>query len=313
MPSPLSVHNIHPCSHVQADVLRSSEKYFLAIMQSSENAVSIDLPRLSGIVIPQGAIDLFPRNMGPRILLLRGNEIILKAGPSVKMSEAAAMRFVAERTSIPVPTVYDAYEKDGNGYIFMSRIEGMPLGAVWSTMHEQDQVSILDQLMNHMKELRQITGTFYGALWSSACEDVVFKHFPFTHQDLTYGPYHTRSEYNSGLVEALRNSRPDRVLNQSDELLASKLQSCIDERKVFSHGDIHPRNIIVSNSCRIAGIIDWEVAGFSIPGRDYFEAKSRARRKGWANALDRVFPIESRSCYDDLVELDKALTLYTGA
>lgn len=60
-------------------------------------------PNNAQVIIPDGAVDLFPRRVGPRILYLPDQDQILKAGPSVKMSEAEAMRYVALRTSVPIP------------------------------------------------------------------------------------------------------------------------------------------------------------------------------------------------------------------
>jgi hypothetical protein len=68
--------------------------------------------------------------MGPRIFLLPKEDRILKIGIKVNLSEAEAMRFVACKISIPVPTVHDAYEQEGRSYIFMSRVHGKPLGQV---------------------------------------------------------------------------------------------------------------------------------------------------------------------------------------
>jgi hypothetical protein len=70
------------------------------------------LPRATPITVPDGAIELYPRPMGPKIFLLPKEDRILKVGISVKLSEAEAMRFVASKTSIPVPAVHDAYEQE---------------------------------------------------------------------------------------------------------------------------------------------------------------------------------------------------------
>jgi len=68
---------------------------------------------LTPITVPDGAIELFPRPMGPRTFHLPKEDRILKVGTTAKLSEAEAMRFVARETSIPVPTVHNAYEQEG--------------------------------------------------------------------------------------------------------------------------------------------------------------------------------------------------------
>jgi serine/threonine protein kinase len=203
--------------------------------------------------------------MGPRIFLLPKEDRILKIGIKVNLSEAEAMRFVACKISIPVPTVHDAYEQEGRSYIFMSRVHGKPLGQVWNSLATEQKASIVRQLHHYVAELGTLSGDFYGALWDSPCGDIFFHHHPFQNEKIQYGPYVSRQEYNAGLVAALANSRPDQTLSASDQALAEKLLQLDDERKPFSHGDLHPSNIIVDDTCRVTGIVDWESAGFSIP------------------------------------------------
>jgi hypothetical protein len=59
-------------------------------------------------------------------------------------------------------------------------------------------------------------------------------------------------------------------------------------------------------------IVDWGSAGFSIPGREYLEAKLRARQPEWIKLLDDIFPEDAKADYDILKELDRALVLYSG-
>jgi hypothetical protein len=268
------------------------------------------LPRATPITVPDGAIELYPRPMGPKIFLLPKEDRILKVG--VKLSEAEAMRSVASKTSIPVPTVHDAYEQEGRSYIIMSRVHVKPLGEVWGSLCTEQKATIVRQLNHYVAELETLSGDFYGALWKSPLEDIFFHHFPFKiYEKIQYGPYFSRREYNAGLVTALMNSRPDQALSASDQALAEKLLQIDDERRVFSHGDLQLNNIIADDACRITGIVDWEGAGFSIPGRDYYEAKSRARNKEWTEALSCIFPKDAQVHYELLRELDAALIRYT--
>jgi serine/threonine protein kinase len=269
------------------------------------------VPHTKPITVPDGAVELPPRPMGPRIFLLPEEDRILKVGISVKLTEAEAMRYVACNTSIPIPTVHDAYEHEGRSYILMSRVHGKPLGGVWNSLCFDQKASIVRQLNHYMAELETLSGDFYGALWKSPSEDIFFQHHPFRNEKIQYGPYVSRQEYNAGLVAALKNSRPDQSLSASDQTLAEKLLQIDDERKIFSHGDLHPNNIIIDDTCCITGIVDWEGAGFSIPGRDYYEAKSRARKIGWAEAVTFIFSRDAQVHYGLLREFDAALTSYT--
>jgi thiamine kinase-like enzyme len=108
-----------------------------------------------------------------------------------------------------------------------------------------------------MAELATLSGDFYGALWKSPFEDIFFHHFPFRNEKVQYGPYFSRQEYNTGLIAALANSRPDQTLSASEQILAERLLEIDGERIVFSHGDLHLSNIVVDDACRITGIVDW--------------------------------------------------------
>ncbi|CZT18447.1 uncharacterized protein RCC_04292 [Ramularia collo-cygni] len=268
-------------------------------------------PRM--VNVPEGAIDLFPQKIGPRILHLPDTKRILKAGPTVKMSEAEAMRLIACETSIPVPKVHDSYTIDGVGYILMDHVEGKVLGDCWGTMTTERQDAVVSQLRSYMTELRSLSGSFYGALWNQPCEDVFFSHFPFQKDAVSYGPYASRAEYNQGLLDALANSSPHGILDEDNADLATRLLKRTDETIWFSHGDLHQRNIIIDSHDRVAAIIDWECSGFSIPGRDYYEARARARARDprWSDTLDEVFTKEAKPDFGLLKELDQALIRYT--
>lgn len=65
---------------------------------------------------------------------------LLKVGVGVKMSEAEAMRFVARKTSVPVPQVLESYVKDGRGYILMSKVDGESLTKTRKTLTADQRV-----------------------------------------------------------------------------------------------------------------------------------------------------------------------------
>lgn len=72
------------------------------------------------------AKDLHVDDIDNSIWHLQDSNRVLKRGPSVKVAEAEALQFVASSTNVPVPEVFGAYEKDGVGHIFMSRVWETP-------------------------------------------------------------------------------------------------------------------------------------------------------------------------------------------
>ncbi|KAF2118759.1 kinase-like domain-containing protein [Lophiotrema nucula] len=263
--------------------------------------------------IPPNAISLFPHKIGPQLFFLPDRNAIMKVGRGVKMAEAEAMRYVSSHSSIPVPTVYDAYEENGVGYIIMSKVGGQQLGEVWSSLSDDEIVNVKNQLRRCLQELQGLRGDFYGALGLQPCEDIFFAHLCLTTSGKKqYGPYSSRLEYNQGLIAALTNSRPGGQLRELEQNLVARISALTEDAKILSHGDLHLDNIIVDHNCNIAAIVDWGSAGFSVPGRDFLEANMRARNPEWIKALADIFPEEAKAEYDILKELDKALVLYSG-
>jgi serine/threonine protein kinase len=277
-----------------------------------EDITSLLAPLRSHVIVPDGAVDLFPRKIGPRILSLSDQNQILKAGPNVKLSEAKAMQYVARHTSVPVPEVYESYTKHGCGYIFMSKADGEPLARVWNDLGSEQRASVVSQLRDYAEQLRSLDGEFYGALWHQASEDIFFNHLPFRDEKIHYGPYYSRSQYNDGLVTALQNSRPMHSLNEVETDLEKNIRAVTDETRTFSHGDLHPLNILVDPKGIVTAIVDWGSSGFSVCGREYYEARKRSRNDEWGAALDEIFPEEARAHFDLFNEFDQALTQYTG-
>jgi len=65
------------------------------------------------------------------VMFLRplGNKCV-KYGNRTRLSEAAALQLVAEKSSVPVPKLYCAFEQDGEVYILIERVKGKPLDEV---------------------------------------------------------------------------------------------------------------------------------------------------------------------------------------
>jgi len=261
---------------------------------------------------PSTAIEICPRSMATKIYYVSESNKILKTSRRVRVAEADAMRLVADQTQIPVPEVFDAYERDGIGYIWMSKIEGQPLSDVFFKLSEEDFHTIISQLSRYIKELRTIKGTYFGCPGGQPCPDIFFSHNQRSGKETTYGPYTSRKEYNYGLVQALENSRPTGVLSKSDNALISRLMTLQQEEMVFTHGDLHLNNIFVNESLDIVGILDWGEASYSICEREFFEARSRARSPRWIEAIERCVPSIPEDHYRVLQELEQQLVVYSG-
>jgi serine/threonine protein kinase len=130
--------------------------------------------------------------------------------------------------------------------------------------------------------------------------------------DREYGPFRSRAEYCSGLVDALQNSRPHGEFHPNNAHLIERIQRLGNGCAVLCHGDLTPDNILVDDQLDVVAIVDMGVTGFSIPEREYFKAKSRARNPVWSSMIDRIIPKISDDTYTLLLELDRELVRYSG-
>ncbi|KAJ5609518.1 hypothetical protein N7528_010085 [Penicillium herquei] len=69
-------------------------------------------------------------------VLMLTDRLCVKYGPRIHLSEASTMRFISERTSIPVPRVISAFTHGGETYILMERIKGDMIGSMIQEMRE---------------------------------------------------------------------------------------------------------------------------------------------------------------------------------
>lgn len=224
------------------------------------------------------------------------------------------MRLLASKTSVPVASVDSCAEKGESGYILMSFLEGKLLGDVWPTISENIRRDIAQQLRCFVQEWRELREDFYGAVGRGPCQDIFFKHSAMDNTRAVYGPYHSRAEYNEGLENALRASRPKGVWEPEDENLVQAIKNLQDSSVIFTHGDLHLDNILVDSDFRISGVMDWGSSGYSISEREYYEAKSRATDPAWSAAIDTIFERDDSglNSYSTLAKLDRELVAYSG-
>lgn len=217
---------------------------------------------------------------------------VVKSGDSVRFAEAAALKLVRERTSIPVPEVYNVYKDEASGHvhIIMEFIEGDVLDKVWDQFDRNQKDEVIQQLHGIFVELRNIKGTFIGSVDGTSCEDQVFS------DELgAYGPYEDETAFNNGLVTAMERSQQGAWVVTLSDIVLNTLKN---HEIVMSHGDISPRNIIVRGT-KVVAILDWEMSGFYPEYWDYIKSLYKpAWESGWIK--DKVTDKILRPYYTEL-------------
>ncbi|CAG8948723.1 hypothetical protein HYFRA_00001844 [Hymenoscyphus fraxineus] len=197
---------------------------------------------------------------------------VAKSGNATRMGEAAAMKLVRSKTSVPVPKVFNAYivEETNDPCILMEFVEGDVLRDVWDDMTHDEKASIVSQLKGFMDELRSIKGEFIGAVDETPCVDRIFEG-----NSSRYGPYGNEAEFHEGLIAAMKISQE----NVWVDMVAEFIRAMPKHEIVLTHSDLAPRNIIVRGG-KVVAILDWEYHGF-YPA--YWEYVKACYRPDWSS------------------------------
>jgi tRNA A-37 threonylcarbamoyl transferase component Bud32 len=191
---------------------------------------------------------------------------VVKYGPQVTLDEAANMIFISKHTTIPVPKVFYAYEKNGCCYIFMEFVQGDLLRKIWKSISVQEKNAIVDEWRDYIHQMRQIpySKSAIGSVIGGPAIDR--RQFGAA----SGGPFASETEFNDWQLAQLVNGTP---FPNRDMFAAIMRETERHHRVLFAHGDLATHNIIVRDG-RIAAIIDWEFSGWYPEHWDYCKTMS---------------------------------------
>lgn len=140
---------------------------------------------------------------------------------------------------ISTPEVIYAWTDYNRSFLILRRIKGITLRDAWTSLSLSKRHSVINTIATLCDTLAQNTSPILG----SATGRPVLE------------PYLSPSD--SGLLDLLTPKEcKSNFSTASDECLA------LGEDFHFYHPDFGPGNIIVSDDGRVAGILDWEAAGY---------------------------------------------------
>lgn len=208
----------------------------------------------------------------------------IKSTPFTRLAEASAMLFVAQHTSVPVPKVYSAFERDGRAYIVMERIEGENLADGWNGRSDESKASIHEQLKAIVDELRSIKAPPTVGV-ANVDGGPIFDHrLPCKS---LWGPFPTIHDFHQELRGgiAVGDIQDDASSPGVKHMAAFHEQA--SQGPVFTHGDLSSLNILVKDD-KVVGIVDWETAGWYPPYWEYTSAKHpNPQNRWWQDEVDR--------------------------
>lgn len=204
------------------------------------------------------------------------------------LHEAAAMKFVRNHTSIPVPRVHGVYPDiihtgatKETGWITMDYVDGVALLAVWEHMSEAQKSRVGEQLKDFFTQLRSLPQSHPGRVCSLTGEALVDCRLK---SGRVNGPFSSVESFHDYLFTlATRNLPP--------YIVAKVPRHRNNYEVVFTHADIHGNHIILDRDDlgKVIGIIDWETAGWFPEYWEFTRATQAGHAvEGWLEIMSYV-------------------------
>ncbi|KAJ0124414.1 protein kinase subdomain-containing protein [Diaporthe amygdali] len=236
--------------------------------------------------------------------------MVVKTGSDVRLTEAATMKFIAEKTNIPVPRVLSAFLRNGAAYIVMEKIEGQELAKLWHHISDETRANLLGQLRQIVDELRALeppSEFCVGSCTGGSLQDFRQSRAP---PPVRFGPFRTMQDFHSWLRDGLKQGEAENMeqaeLDSVNEMIAR--QDGPWPPPVFTHGDLNPSNILVRDD-KIVGIIDWEMSGWYPHYWEYTSLKigSHLVNPTWDENIDKFL-----SPFPDDLKMEKVRFRWWG-
>ncbi|RDW74625.1 uncharacterized protein DSM5745_07287 [Aspergillus mulundensis] len=185
--------------------------------------------------------------LGSTAVLGLTSQLVLKTGHGIDIDHISTTDYIKQQAPrLPIPEIHGILQTaDGNRtFTLMSRVAGKPLDACWPSLDTEAKASVREQLDVIFTDLRAIRpppsphdprGVLLfggGNLESRRCKDVRRQ------VRIADGPIANEAEFNAFITQS-----PARTESSYIALARSYLTA--DHKVVMTHGDLHPRNIMV--------------------------------------------------------------------
>lgn len=206
--------------------------------------------------------------------------LYMKFGPVDFLSrEVDAMKFVAARTDIPLPTLIDFIRapKKGN-FIVMSRMPGEHADIALKDMapHERSLLAVdFRRLVNQLQNIAPPEPGKISCFGGGPCRDPSDQFY-----GEVAGPFDDEDAFNKFLLGNIPASfYENSILSTTHK---------IKHRICFTHNDLTGRNVLVKDG-RVSAILDWEGAGWFPEHWDYLISVWRHIDEGWNELMHEAF------------------------
>ena len=238
-------------------------------------------------------------HLGSTAVLGLNSQLIMKVGYDIDINHIHTLDYTKQQAPhTPIPEIHGVLQHSDSKriFLFMSRLTGKPLDSKWKLLSTDQKISIKVQLEAIIANFRSIpappaeeANAVLGGGNPRRCKDTR------RHVRIATGPISNEIEFNQFLA-----SNPTRSGGDGIAMIKSYLDA--DHKIVMTHGDLHPRNIMVtidprfsdqdaskassqerpdtiagtinlSNSqVTVTGILDWEMCGWYPEYWEYVKA-----------------------------------------
>ena len=204
--------------------------------------------------------------------------------------EVATMRFLSDKTTIPVPRLIaygltgNPHHRDGLPFLILTHVPGKPLPTIWKELGDPAKRKIYEQLADIVMQLRLQPFDKIGALTLDDRDRWTLSNRPLTADlanlqrdgiEIQMGSCYTSAlEYFTNYFSHHRRRFLEQP-NSADEVsdarekyaalsLFEPLISQFVNREynegpfVLCHGDLHQPNLLVDDDLQIVAVLDWE-------------------------------------------------------
>ncbi|KAK4206313.1 kinase-like domain-containing protein [Rhypophila decipiens] len=233
--------------------------------------------------------------------------LVVKFGRAPRVTVAEGQCLWALRRALPnfpVPEIYGWTHDGGDVFIYMELLHGVTLEERWETLGQTERSSICAQLRVLVTSLRSLQQTpddesFLGHVNREPLGDIIFTD---NETRPPAGPFQSVAEFHDWLSLQIRTGLevhwPGKQPCEIPDPYRDGLPD--DAAVTFTHGDLHPSNIIISvdSPCRIVALIDWRQSGWY---PDYWEAcKAYYTAEVGGEWMEKYIPlfIDEPACID---------------
>ncbi|KAK4149048.1 kinase-like domain-containing protein [Chaetomidium leptoderma] len=260
------------------------------------------------------------------VVLGLGASVVVKIGTSLDPDDVANLRYInAHVPDVPAPLSLGSLKAGRKGYHFMSRADGVTLETLWPDLSVEHKTSIKTQLSSILRALRKGPQPSpdsrhggmprFGGFISAVCKDT-------RRQQWVSAPtIHNETQFNDFLCH-----KPGRSANAWITMIRSGMRD--DHSLVMTHGDLHPRNIMVQweggeeeegardrgekKRVRVTALIDWESSGWYPEYWEFVRAVSTINVRGKLSDWFGYLPTEAMGSWPVELSIDSFLDRCLG-